>query len=112
MEIFGQKSAFFRSKTESLGQEVHCYVIHIAFNTELNLQICNFVQNRRFCRENSNYALDEKFYVFFALAERMPTSANLLGRIFIKPSFYKDTDISYRQGGKSWAGAQGLGRKF
>ena len=41
LEIFGQKSAFL-GKTVFLGQEVHYYMIYIAYFTELNLQICDY----------------------------------------------------------------------
>ena len=43
------------------GQEVHYYMVYIAYFTELILQICNYVQKRRICRENSKYATDENF---------------------------------------------------
>ena len=36
-------------------------MVYIAYFTELNLQICNYAQKRRICRENSKYALGEKF---------------------------------------------------
>ena len=96
IKIFGNlwtKKCIFWPKTVFLGQEVHCCVIYIVFYTELYLQIYNYVQNRRFCRKNSKYLLDKNFTVILAL----PTSATLLGRIYIKPSFYKDADISYRE---------------
>ena len=68
LEIFGQRSVFFGSKTVFLGQEVHCCVIYIVFYTELYLQIYNYVQNRRFCRKNSQCLLDKKFYRHFCPA--------------------------------------------
>ena len=37
------------------------YMVHIACYTELKLQICNYVQKERICRENSKYAPDENF---------------------------------------------------
>ena len=69
-EISGQKSAI-------LGQEVHYYMVYIAFYTELNWQICNYAQKRRICRENSKYTFYEHFMAIFALAERLPTPATL-----------------------------------
>ena len=60
-----------------LGQEVHYYMVYIAYYTELILQICNYAQKRRICRENSNYVPDEIFLAKFAFAERLPTSVTL-----------------------------------
>ena len=60
-----------------LGQEMHYYIVFIAFYNELNWQICNYTQKRCICRENSNYAFDENFMAIFALAERLPTPATL-----------------------------------
>ena len=51
----GIKSAF-------LGKH---YMVYIAYFTELNLQICDYVQKRRICRENCKYALDENFHDHF-----------------------------------------------
>ena len=39
--------------------------VYIAYFTELNLQICDFAQKRRICRENCKYALDERFHGHF-----------------------------------------------
>ena len=41
------------------------YWVKFAYFTELNLQICNYAQKRRTCREKSKYALDERFYGHF-----------------------------------------------
>ena len=65
LEIFGQKSVFFPSKTVFFEQEVHYYMIFIVFQTELNLQICNYAQKRRICRKNCKYALDKKVHGHF-----------------------------------------------
>ena len=65
LEIFEQKKCLFGSKTVFLGQEVHYYMVYIAYFTELNLQICDFAQKRRICRENCKYALDENFHGHF-----------------------------------------------
>ena len=48
-----------------LGQEVHYYIVYIAYFTELNLQICDYAQKQRICRENCQYAFDEKFHGHF-----------------------------------------------
>ena len=64
-------------KTVFFGQEVHYFMVYIAYFTELNLQICDYAQKRRICRENSKYAPDKSFVAIFALAERLPTSATL-----------------------------------
>ena len=60
-----------------LWQEVLYYMVYIAYYTDLNLQICNYAQKRRICRENGKYALDESFMTIFAPDERLPTSAIL-----------------------------------
>ena len=54
------------------GQEVHYYMVYIAYYTELNLQICDdaFVAKIVNTRLTKNMAS-------FALAERLPTSATL-----------------------------------
>ena len=44
---------------------VAIYALCIAYYTEFNLQICNYVQKRRICREISEYALDENLYAHF-----------------------------------------------
>ena len=48
-----------------LGQEVHYYMVYIAYFTELILQICDYAQKRRILRENCKYAFDEKFHGHF-----------------------------------------------
>ena len=54
----GKKVPFW-VKTVFLGQEVLYYMVYIAYFTELNLQICNYTQKRRICREKCKYVLDE-----------------------------------------------------
>ena len=49
----------------SLGQEVHYYMVYIAYFTELILQICDYSQKWRIWRENCKYALDENLYCHF-----------------------------------------------
>ena len=41
------KEVPFWSKTVFLGQEVHYYMVYIAYFTELILQICDYAQKRR-----------------------------------------------------------------
>ena len=65
LEIFGHKKCLFESKTVFLGQEVHYYMVYIAYFTELNLQICDYAQQRRICCKNCKYALDEHFHGHF-----------------------------------------------
>jgi len=74
LEIFG-KNALFWSKRVFLGQEIHYYMVCIAYFTRLNWQICNYAQKR--CRKKRKYAFDENFHAIFALAELLPTSATL-----------------------------------
>ena len=60
--LFGNlwtKKCLFWSKTVLLWQEVHYYIVYIAYYTDLNLQICNYLQKQRICREYSNYAPNE-----------------------------------------------------
>ena len=61
-----------------LGQEVHYYMVYIAYFTELNSKIWDYTQKRRICRENCNYALDKGFMAMFAPAESLPSPATLL----------------------------------
>ena len=53
LEIFGQKKCLFGSKTVFLGQEVHYYMVYIAYFTELILQICDYAQKGRIWRDYS-----------------------------------------------------------
>ena len=49
-ELFGDlwaKKCLFGSKTVFFGQEVHYYMVYIAYFTELILQICDYAQKRR-----------------------------------------------------------------
>ena len=53
--LFGDlwaKKVPFGSKTVFLGQEMHYYMVYIAYFTELILQICDYAQKRRICRKN------------------------------------------------------------
>ena len=40
-------------------------MVYIAYFAELNLQISDYTQKRRICRENHKYALDENFHGHF-----------------------------------------------
>ena len=68
LALFGRlwaKKCFLGSKTVFLGQEVHYYIVYIAYFTELKLQMCDYAQKRHICREKCKYALDENFYGHF-----------------------------------------------
>ena len=65
LEIFGQKKCLFGSKTVFLGQEVHYYMVYIAYFTELILQICDYAQKRCIWRKNCKYTLDENYHCHF-----------------------------------------------
>ena len=56
------------------GQEMHYYIVYIAYYSEMNLQICNYVQKWRICCKSVN-ASDEKIRGIFASIESLPTSA-------------------------------------
>ena len=49
---------FFLLKTVFLGQQVHYFMVCIAYKTEINWQIYNYAQKRHIFRENSKYAPD------------------------------------------------------
>ena len=69
--LFGDlwaKKVPFWVKTVLLGQEVHYYMVYIAYFTELNLQICDYAQKQHICRENCKYALDENLYGHFCFS--------------------------------------------
>ena len=80
--LFGRLEAkkcfFFGTITAFLGQEVHYYMVFIAYYTEMTLQICSYGQKRRICRKNRKYTTGEIFLceqplwqIFFALAISM-----------------------------------------
>ena len=62
-DLWAKKVPFW-VKTVLLGQEVHYYMVYIAYFTELNLQICDYAQKWRICRENCKYRLYEKVAMF------------------------------------------------
>ena len=59
------RSASFGQKTVFPGQEVNYYMVHIAYYTELNVQICNYEQKRRIYHTNSKFEFDENLYDHF-----------------------------------------------
>ena len=76
LEDFGQKSDFW-VKTVFPGQEVHYYMVYIAYFTELILQICDYAQKRCIWREIVNMGLTKIFIAIFGPDERLPSSATL-----------------------------------
>ena len=65
--IFGNlwaKKVIFGSKTVFLGQEMHYYMIYIAYHTESNLQMLQLRAKDAFVAKKI-YALDEFFYGHF-----------------------------------------------
>ena len=58
-----------------LGQKVAYYMVHIAYYTELNLQICNYAQRRCICFTHLT------FVAIFTLTERLPIFADLMKEI-------------------------------
>ena len=66
--LFGnlwRKKCFLGSNTVFFGQEVHYYMVYIAYFTELNSKIWDYAQKQHICRENCKYALDERFHGHF-----------------------------------------------
>ena len=59
----------FWVKTVLLGQEVHYYMVYIAYFTELNLQICNYLKNDAFVAKIVNTRLTKIFMTIFAPVE-------------------------------------------
>ena len=53
-----------------LGQEVHYYMVYIAYFTELILQICDYAQKWRIWRKNCKYALDENLHCHFCFRRK------------------------------------------
>ena len=63
-------SLSFWVKIMFLGQEVHYYMVYIAYFTELNLQFCDYAQKLCIFCENCKYAFDENFHVHFCLGRK------------------------------------------
>ena len=105
LEIFGQKKCLFGSKTVFFWQEVHYYLVYIAYYTESNSRICSFLQNRRICCENSKYTPDENFVAIFAFTKRLPTSAALPDLLLFeeKSQILNSVDCQYPQKISLWA---------
>ena len=68
----------FWVKLVLLWQEVHYYMVYIAYYTELNLQICDDA----FVAKIVNTRLTKVFMAIFAPHKRLPSSATLGGRNF------------------------------
>ena len=77
-----------------LGQEVHYYMVNIAYFIELILQFCDYAQKRRICRENCKKRLTKICMAIFAPDERLPSSATLY------PGFWKFSTKSSGEFGK------------
>ena len=77
-EFFLPSFCVFWSKTAFLGKELHYYKVFIAYCSELKWQICNYGQNSAFVAKIANTRLTKILIAFFALAEKLPTSATLL----------------------------------
>ena len=60
-----------------LGEKMPYYMVHIAYYTELNMQICNHAQNDAFVAKIATTRLTKTFVAIFALAERQSSSATL-----------------------------------
>ena len=60
-----------------LGQEVHYYMIYIAYFTELNLKICDYAQKDAFVAKIVNTRLTNGFMATFAPAKSLPSPATL-----------------------------------
>ena len=67
----------FWVKNSVFRQEVHYYMVYIAYLTELKCQICDDAQKRRICRENVNTCLTKICMAIFVPNERLPSSATL-----------------------------------
>ena len=77
LEIFGQKKCLFGSKTVFLGQEVHYYMVNIAYFTE---SFCKFAITRKndaFDAKIVNTRWTKILVAIFAPDERLPSSATL-----------------------------------
>ena len=61
-----------------LGQEVYNYIVYIAYFTELNLHICDYLHKNAFVVEIVNTHLTKIFMAIFAPDERLPRSATLM----------------------------------
>ena len=78
--LFGRllaKKCCFGSKAVFLGQEVHYYIVYIAYYTEQNVQIFNYAEKHRICCKLAKTRLTKELKAFFASAESLATSATL-----------------------------------
>ena len=78
-DLWAKKRAFFGQKQCFLGQEVHYYMVYIAYFNELNLQICDYAQKWRICRKNCKYALDENFHGDFCPRQKAANFCHIVG---------------------------------
>ena len=69
-------SCDLRTFSETLAEK-QCFLVRkctitwcIAYYAELNLQICNYLQKRQICCEDSKYGPDENCVAIFAFPER------------------------------------------
>ena len=70
----------FWVKTVLLGQEVHYYMVYIAYFTELNSQKFEITRkNDAFVAKIVNTRLTKGFMAIFAPAESLPSPATLIG---------------------------------
>ena len=75
--FWGQKQCTVQVCTSVSWARSALLYIYITYCTELNLQICNYVQKRHICHENSKYAPDENSYGHFCA----PVSPSLADQI-------------------------------
>ena len=61
------KKCFYESKTVFLGQEVHYYMVYIAYYTEFDFKICNDAQNDAFVAKIVNTHLTKILWSFLLL---------------------------------------------
>ena len=86
-------------------------MIHIAYFSELNLQVCNYAQKRRICHENCKYVLDERFHGHFSPAESLPSPTTLVscvakrkGKQMILSPTFKGWSHSRNRASSCWRG--------
>ena len=87
---------------------MYYYMVYIAYIIELDLQICDYAQKQRICRENCKYVFDENIHGHFCPDERLPSSATMeylistcYDLIFVVP---KVAGEGWLSGGKGFEG--------
>ena len=83
------------SKKVFHGQEVHYYMVHIAYFNELNLRICDYAQKRRICRKFVNTRLTIIFMASFAPDEKLPSSATLVSTAALAMVYFFQAWVSW-----------------